>query len=118
MWLCRATYQIRLHAPDLLFYVHSSLCTPGMTTNEPPPLRAVLRSMIAITIVPLFCTDHRPDFEIEGIKKDGKQNRRSWYFVQLHVASKEVVRSTKKPASSELRWEWNGDNQMCVWSSE
>jgi hypothetical protein len=85
-----------------------------MATNNSSPLSAVLGSKIAIAMMSLSSTDRCPDIEVEGINTDGKQKKRSWYSVQLYVANKGVAKSTKKPASSVLKWEWEEDNQMCV----
>ncbi|KAF5324287.1 hypothetical protein D9619_011432 [Psilocybe cf. subviscida] len=71
-----------------------------MATNEQSPLRAVLNNI-----------------EVEGVNKDGKKQRRSWYFVQLSMVSGNaratlIAKSTKKPVSPMLRWEWNANNQI------
>jgi hypothetical protein len=85
-----------------------------MATNKSSSPSAVLGSKIAIAIMSLSSTDRCIDIEVEGVNTDGKWELRSWYSVRLYVAKKEVAKSTKKPASSVLKWDWNEDNQMYV----
>jgi hypothetical protein len=82
-----------------------------MATNK---LHAILRSKIAIVLITLSSTDRYLDIEVEGDIKDGKRRMRSQYSVQLYVDNKEVAKSTNKPASLVLKWEWNTDHQMCA----
>lgn len=102
--------------PDSALQFSLTLIALSMASIEAPPLRAVLSSKIVIrdSYDVVVWTDSSLDIEIEGINKDGKQETRSWYFARLYVANKEVAKSTKKPASSVLNWEWNSGNQMCV----
>ena len=82
-----------------------------MATNK---LHAILRSKIAIVIMTLSSTDCYLDIEVEGDIRDGTRRMRSLYSVRLYVDNKKVAKSTKKPASSRLKWEWNTDHQMCA----
>ncbi|KAG6904884.1 hypothetical protein DXG01_006459, partial [Tephrocybe rancida] len=50
--------------------------------------------------------------EVKGNIKTRKREVRSQYSVRLYVNDKEVAKSTNKPASSVLKWEWNADNQI------
>jgi hypothetical protein len=81
----------------------------SMATNK---LHAILRSKIAIVIMTLSSTDCYLDIEVEGDIRDGTWRMRSLYSVRLYVDNKEVAKSTNKPASSVLKWEWNIDHQM------
>jgi hypothetical protein len=86
-----------------------------MATDKPLLLSAILESKNAIAIMTLLSTDRCLDIEVEGDIKKGERGIRSQYSVRLYVADKKIAKSTNKPASLGLKWEWNADNLM--WAS-
>ena len=86
-----------------------------METNKPLLLSAILESKNAIVILRLFPTDRWLDIEVERDMKGENRETRSHYSLQIYVADKKFVKSTKsKPNSSVLKWEWNEDERMWV----
>ncbi|KAG6916635.1 hypothetical protein DXG01_006055 [Tephrocybe rancida] len=81
-------------------------------TDKPLLLSAILGSMSAIVRMSFFSTDRYLDIEVKGDIKTRKWEVRSQYSVRLYVNDKKVAKSTNKPASLVLKWEWNADNQI------
>ncbi|KAG6913684.1 hypothetical protein DXG01_005184, partial [Tephrocybe rancida] len=52
------------------------------------------------------------NIKVKGDIKTRKWEARSQCSVQLYVNDKKVAKSTKKPASLVLKWEWNADNEI------
>ncbi|KAG6914576.1 hypothetical protein DXG01_016470, partial [Tephrocybe rancida] len=65
-----------------------------------------------VTNKPLILSAILGNIEVKGDIKTRKQKLRSQYSVRLYVDDKKVAKSTKKPASLVLKWEWNADNQI------
>ena len=86
----------------------------NMATNKPLLLSAIVGSKLAIAITTLFSADRFLGIEVEGDIENGKKRVRSQYSVRLSVADKEVAKSTNKPVSFVLKWEWIADNEMWV----
>ncbi|KAG6906173.1 hypothetical protein DXG01_015448 [Tephrocybe rancida] len=65
-----------------------------------------------VTDKPLLFSAILGNIEVKGDIKTRKREVRSQYSVRLYVNDKKVVKSTNKPASLVLKWEWNADNQI------
>ncbi|KDR70450.1 hypothetical protein GALMADRAFT_885433 [Galerina marginata CBS 339.88] len=61
---------------------------------------------------PLLLSALLGNVEVEGDTGPRKREFRSQYFVWLYVDDKKVAKSAKQPASSNLKWEWNANNQI------
>ncbi|KAG6905954.1 hypothetical protein DXG01_016698 [Tephrocybe rancida] len=65
-----------------------------------------------VTDKPLLLSASLGNIEVTGNIKTRKREVRSQYSVRLYVNDKKVAKSTNKPVSSVLKWEWNADNQI------